>query len=267
MPPHAAELHGLRERAKELRCLYRIHDIVSERRASPTQTFLAVLEAIPDGWQRPHRTGARIEYLGRSFVGPGYTSDAPTITEDIRLGGVVVGHIEVSHCGRDDDDDHENHDQESDATAVFLDEEVDLLRNIAHRLSDYLAWKHTELLGERSTTDGIHWRWRERYAAALADAIDTSRFNVHGIWLGGSTESGDAGPGSDIDLVVDFRGSDDDRAALGHWLEGWSRCLAEFAYRHTGYRFPHGILNVQWITEPPDPARRPDLRSLTLRTR
>ena len=65
------EVDALRERAKELRCLYRVHEILSRRGQPPAHAFLAVLEAIPEGWQRPDSTGARIEYLGRSYVGPG----------------------------------------------------------------------------------------------------------------------------------------------------------------------------------------------------
>ncbi len=250
--PHK-EVHALRERAKELRCLYRVHEIVSRRGQPPAHTFLAVLEVIPDGWQRPDSTGARIEYLGRSFVGPGYSSSGQSIAEPIRLDGTEVGRVEVSDASPIEDE-----------GTTFLKEEKDLLRNIAHRLGEYLEWKHTELLGERATTAGVHWRWREGYAEAMVAALDAERFGVLGVYLHGSTEGGNAGPGSDIDLIVVCQGSEEQRERLSHWFEGWSLCLAELALQQTGYGFPGGILNIQWMTEIPDLRYRPDLRALQL---
>lgn len=247
------DIHALRERAKELRCLYRIHEIVSQRGQAPPRTFLSVLEAIPEGWQRPESTGARIEYLGRSYVGPGFSSSGQSITAPIRLGGIVVGCVEVSDASAIDDE-----------STAFLDEERQLLHSIAHRLGEYLEWKHTELLGERPTADGVHWRWREHYAQRLAALLDAERYGISALFLGGSTEGGNAGPGSDIDLLVVCTGSELQRDQASHWFEGWSLCLAELAFRQTGYAFPGGILNIQWVTESPDLSYRPDLRSLQL---
>ncbi|MFG0330386.1 MAG: nucleotidyltransferase domain-containing protein [Phycisphaerales bacterium] len=247
------EIHALRERAKELQCLYRVHEILSRRGEAPAHTFLEVLEAIPLGWQRPESTGARIEYLGRSYVGPGYSSTGEAITETIRLHGVEVGRVEVAESSAPDD-----------GRPAFLDEERELLRTIARRLGEYLEWKHTELLGERAGASGVHWRWREAYASALAAALDGKRFGVSEIYLGGSAGTGDAGPGSDIDLVVVFHGSESQRTELSLWLEGWSRCLGALAFQQTGYTFPDGILSVRWLEASPDPRRSTELKPLTL---
>ncbi len=247
------ELRNLRERAKELQCLYRVHEIVSRRSQTPAHTFIRVLETIPAGWQRPESTGARIAYLGRHYVGPGFSSSDHAIAEPICLDQVEVGRIEVSDTaiGRID-------------SASFLDEERELLRNIAHRLGDYLEWKHTELLGDRATPGSVHWRWRDGYAEALAGALDAARFGVSAVYLGGSTEAGQAGPGSDIDLLIVFHGTEAQRAHLTHWLEGWSLCLGELALQQTGCGFVNGILNIQWTAQAPDLRHRPDLRPLRL---
>lgn len=247
------DIHALRERAKELRCLYRIHEIVSRRNQSPAQTFLEILEAIPEGWQRPETTGGRIEYLGRSYVGPGYSSGGCTIAASIHLHGVEFGRIEVSDAFIVEDE----------GAPVFLPEETDLLRNIAHRIGEYLEWKHTELLGGVAAPAREHWRWREGYARALAAGLDAERFGVTKIYLGGSTETGDAGPGSDIDLIIVHNGTASQREALHHWVEGWSLCLAALAEQQTGYTFPGGMLNVQWQDEAPDLRHRPDLREMS----
>lgn len=246
------DIHALRERAKELRCLYSIDAIVGDRDQTPAHAFLRVLEAIPAGWQRPHSTGARITYLGRGFVGPGFSSWAPQLSEPIRIWHTEVGRLDVS-------------DHEAPDVAPFLPEEEELLRRIAGRLGEYLEWKHTELFGDRTPPSSGHWRWRQRFAEALADGIDASRFGIERLYIGGSTARGEAASGSDIDLYVLCRGSQEQRGALGLWLEGWSACLAEVALQQTGHPFPGGILNVVWLSEEPDLRRRHDLQELALR--
>lgn len=249
------EIDALRERAKELRCLYLVDEIVSQRALSPERVFLRVLEAVPLGWQRPETTGARIVYLGRSHVGPGYSARARTMSEAIRLRGVEVGRIEVSDSSADTtvDSDHR-----------FLAEEVELLGNVASRLGEYLEWKHSELFGDRAGAVGNHWKWREGYAEALATRLSRDTFGPCRVFLGGSTERGDAGPGSDIDLFVLSEGSAEEREALAFWLDGWSSCLAEVSFQQTGHPFPRGILNVHWLAVAPDARHRPDLRELTV---
>jgi hypothetical protein len=245
----------LKEREKELRCLYSIHDILSRRDRSPVETFLSVLDAIPAGWQRPEATGARIEYLGRNYVGPGHSPFGSTMREPIRVGGVDVGSIEVNVAASQDDE------------TPFLDEERALLRNIAHRLAEYLEWKQTELLGTRAASKDIHWMWRTKCAEALAASLDADRFGVSEVYLAGSAETGDARAVSDIDLIVVSHGTDEQRTQLSSWLEGWSLCLAEIALQQTGHEFPDGILNIQWTTQPPSRLHRPDARRLQLKTK
>lgn len=248
------QLYALQERAKELNCLYRIHQVLACRDLPPLEVFTRVLERLPEGWQHPEATGARIEYLGRTYAGPGFGYGERTLYEPLRVGGVAVGFVEVSttHAGEPD----------------FLREEVELLRTVAARISEYLEWKHLDLVYQKASTRvGDHWRWRQAYAESLASTLDPDRFGVSALYLGGSTESGEAGPGSDIDLYVVCHGSAAQRKELALWLEGWSLCLGQLALQQTGKRFPTGLLNVHWLERPPS-APRVDLRELPLqRTR
>jgi len=52
-----------------------------------------------------------------------------------------------------------------------------------------------------------------------------------------------ARPGSDIDLLVHFAGTEEQRRDLQLWLEGWSLSLAEMNYLRTGYR-SEGLIDV-----------------------
>jgi len=253
--PRMKDIRALRERAKELRCLYAVDAVVTDRGQVPARAFLRVLREMPAGWQHPETTGACIDYLGRHYVGPGYSADGRIVSEPVQLWGVAMGQISVSDHGE----------EAMRSETPFLAEESELLRRIASRLGEYLEWKHTELLGERSAARRNHWAWRERFAAALADRIDAARFGVARLFLGGSTARGHAGPGSDIDLYVVFDGSDDQRRDLATWLEGWSLCLGEVALQQTGQPFPDGILNVHWMEREPDMRQRLELHELSLR--
>jgi predicted nucleotidyltransferase len=64
----------------------------------------------------------------------------------------------------------------------------------------------------------------------------------------GSTVNGTAGPCSDLDLLVHFTGSTEQRENLMLWFEGWSLSLAEMNYLRTGYE-TGGLLDVHLITD------------------
>lgn len=98
------------------------------------------------------------------------------------------------------------------------------------------------------------WRWRLRMAERVAAELDPQRFGVAGLYVFGSVKNATAGPASDIDLLVHFRGTPEQRAALAQWLEGWSLCLAEMNYLRTGYK-TGGLLDVHFVTDD-DVARR-----------
>lgn len=93
-----------------------------------------------------------------------------------------------------------------------------------------------------------HWRWRLRFAESLASNLDGERFGVQSIYLFGSTKNATAGPASDIDILVHFRGNDEQRRELALWLEGWSWCLSELNFLRTGYHTA-GLLDVHIITD------------------
>lgn len=92
-----------------------------------------------------------------------------------------------------------------------------------------------------------HWRWRMKMAERIARRLDADRFGVKNIYVFGSTKNATAGPCSDIDLLVHFDGTPQQREELKTWLGGWSLCLDEMNYLQTGYR-SDGLLDVQIIT-------------------
>jgi len=92
------------------------------------------------------------------------------------------------------------------------------------------------------------WRWRMHMAERIAASLDVERHGVAAIYVFGSAKNGTAGPGSDIDLLVHFRGTANQLDRLRTWLEGWSLSLAEMNYMRTGYR-TDGLLDVHFVTD------------------
>lgn len=247
------EIGALRERAKELNCLYEVSQLTSQRSLAPGAVFNSVVRVLSAGWQRPESTVGCISYLGRCYPGPGYKSGHPSIEESLRLGGTAVGTISISDSSL----------QAGEERHGFLEEERQLLANIASRLCEYLEWKHLELLGEKVSADSdIHWRWRQRFVEAIVKHLRNGEFGESRVFLGGSTESGQARHGSDIDLYILHRGSQEQQACLHSWLQGWSLSLAEVVQQQTGENFPEGLLNVRWLDQLPDLVRFPTLREV-----
>jgi pyruvate, water dikinase len=93
-----------------------------------------------------------------------------------------------------------------------------------------------------------HWRWRLRMAERIAAQGDAARFGVVAMYVFGSAKNATAGPGSDIDILVHVRGTEEQRKALTTWLEGWSLCLDEMNFLRTGLR-SGGLLDVHLVTD------------------
>jgi hypothetical protein len=93
-----------------------------------------------------------------------------------------------------------------------------------------------------------HWRWRYRMAQRIAEQLDGRKCGIKAFYLIGSTKNATAGPRSDIDVLVHFAGTEDQRHDLLLWLDGWSICLAEMNYLRTGYRCEK-LLDAHLITD------------------
>ena len=93
-----------------------------------------------------------------------------------------------------------------------------------------------------------HWRWRLWMAERIASDLDPDQLGVVAIYIFGSVKNATAGPGSDIDLLVHFRGTDEQRRDLEKWFQTWNAFLDAHNCFHTGYRVG-GLLDVHIITD------------------
>ncbi|MFP4469926.1 MAG: PEP/pyruvate-binding domain-containing protein [Bacteroidales bacterium] len=116
-----------RERLKELATINKTREILSEDR--PHEEVLQELVSIlPDGWQYPEQTVARIFYDGKKFVSP-YFEESPWVQKQLfqTLDG-KQGSIEIFYLKNYPDLDE----------GPFLKEERNLLNNISSMVQGYL---------------------------------------------------------------------------------------------------------------------------------
>lgn len=82
----------------------------------------------------------------------------------------------------------------------------------------------------------------------IAEQTDFDRFNIKAIYLIGSTLQAEAGPASDLDLMIHTDGDEWQRELISAWIDGWSRSLAEVNYERTGYRLKEGLIDLHFVS-------------------
>jgi len=96
--------------------------------------------------------------------------------------------------------------------------------------------------------DEEHWSWRLKWVEQIASYLDPGRFGVHGFYIFGSTKKATAGPESDIDILIHFQGTEDQRQQLLTWLEGWNHSLTHLNYLRTGHKID-SLMDIHLITD------------------
>ncbi|MCF7804275.1 MAG: PAS domain S-box protein [Candidatus Marinimicrobia bacterium] len=121
----------LRERMKELRCMYSVTEIAGRKGLILTGILQEVVSAIPSGWQYPDSTAAQIVYGHQEFVTSGYTGNGPRLESALQLPNGTTGSIRVERTVLYGEE-------------PFIPEEQDLLDGIASTLSRALISRQTE---------------------------------------------------------------------------------------------------------------------------
>jgi len=251
-------LEILNERAKELRCLDAMEELLKDKYATPGLIFTQLLDIIPGGWQHSTICEVRIIYQNMEYKRSDFEETEWMQFADLIIDNNISGKIQVYYTQF-----IKNHHNESQ----FIPEEQKLLNAIANRLGKYLFYQKLEktikllnsplendkdksnlnmILGPNSDE---HWKWRYEMAEKVAKKIDLKRFGVKAIYLIGSTKNADAGPASDIDLMLHLESQEMKKSELIAWMEGWSLCLAEINFIKTGYMVNEGLIDLHLITD------------------
>ncbi|MBL7192172.1 nucleotidyltransferase domain-containing protein [bacterium] len=123
---------ALKERAKELNCMYRVEEALQKPDDDLNSVFSKIMEAIPLGVQNSGICQVRIFYNNLECKTPEYIETNNKYISDIKLQDEHVGLMEVSYkC-----------DMPAGDEGPFLKEERQLLDTIANRISQFILHRH-----------------------------------------------------------------------------------------------------------------------------
>jgi ATP/maltotriose-dependent transcriptional regulator MalT len=133
---------ALVERIKELNCLYEISRLLSERSLGLEGLLKEIVKIIPNAWQFPGKTCARIFHGGREYRSGNYSPGRTSLVETIRPLKQEGSFVEVAYL-----------DDAPVSRTVFLEDERKLLKAIAGLLGSIIEKKEAELSLKRSTKE------------------------------------------------------------------------------------------------------------------
>ena len=136
-------VHELRERAKELSCLYQVQEILRVPDATVEQVCKGIIAAIPPGWQYPEVCVARIELNGQEFYSIEFEETIWGQHQEILVQDHVVGRLSVYYLEERSEEDE----------GPFLKEERKLIQSIADQLSDYLLHQRLKKVFEQQGSE------------------------------------------------------------------------------------------------------------------
>lgn len=159
--------YKLRERVKELNCLYGISRLVEERSTSIDTILQGVVDLLPPSWQYPEVTCARIKVRNRQITTANFQETSWKQSEEVIVNGEKFGVIEVYYLEEKAESDE----------GPFLKEERDLIHAVAERLGHVIERQSTEQSLQSLYEE--EKKLRERLQAEMQGRIDFTRNLIH----------------------------------------------------------------------------------------
>jgi PAS domain S-box-containing protein len=151
---------ALKERVKELNCLYAISSIVEKQGLTLEEVLQGTVDIIPKAWQYPEITCSRIMLGEREFRSARFTETVWRQSQRIVLHGTKTGFLEVFYSKEKPREDE----------GPFLKEERSLINVIAERIGEIVERKNAQEALQES----------ESKNRALLDAIPDLMFQIDG---------------------------------------------------------------------------------------
>ncbi len=137
-------IYELKERAKELNCLYEIQELLSKPEITLKEICRGIVKAIPPGWQFPDVCQAKITLNGSTYQSPGF-QDTPWVqSANIVVQDKVIGRIKVYYTEERPESDE----------GPFLKEERKLIETIAEQLGNYILHQQLKEVFEEQQKSG-----------------------------------------------------------------------------------------------------------------
>ena len=119
---------SLRERIKELSCLYGLAQLLDPPGKSIEEVLEETVQLLPQAWLYAGEASAAIRYGGREYLGHPYESGEQRQKADLKVNGKIEGEVVVSYATPKPILDE----------GPFLAEERKLLDNVARQISQYI---------------------------------------------------------------------------------------------------------------------------------
>ena len=202
-------MHSLQERAKELNCLYRVDELLSQLDRPEDEIMNELAAALPPGWQYPDVCQARIRIEEDKYESDGCEETEWRQQADIEFEQRVIGEVVVCYGEQ----------RPAADEGPFLKEERRLINTIAERIGLYVLQKRlrsdhenwTNAVEKASNASSSEWQvimaFLRRTDHALLARITRKMINYL-CWTG----AGDAG-----DLLREFV-SEDVETNIKHWI-------------------------------------------------
>jgi signal transduction histidine kinase len=163
-------LHNLGERVKELTALHRTARLLQDDLRPTSELMRDVVALLPDAWQFPETTGARIRFQSLSTSTPNFLETHWLQVSSFTVRGGSAGEITVCYLVE----------KPEAAEGPFLAEERDLIDSLAEMLKSYFQHKLADEDLQRAH-DNLEQQVRERTAqlqktnAALQEQVSEYR--------------------------------------------------------------------------------------------
>ncbi len=142
----------LKERAKELNCLYAVQETLVKPGIKTREAITRIIEVIPPGWQYSDICLTRIQIGNKFFQSENFQESRWVIHSDIIVQDQIEGKISVYYSEEKPEMDE----------GPFLMEERRLINTIADQLGNFLLHQHLQDVFEKQTRNGseseAEWR-------------------------------------------------------------------------------------------------------------
>ena len=126
--------HSLRERVKELNCLYGVAELIERHGSSIENILQGVADLLPGSWQYPEITCVRVVFEDKEYVTSNFRTSKWKQAADVMLAGKKVGMVEVYYLKK----------RRVLDEGPFLKEERLLIDAVAERISNAAGRIHVQ---------------------------------------------------------------------------------------------------------------------------
>ena len=153
-------LFSLRERNKELRCLYNISQLVADSTRNIRDVMAEAVTIVPNALRYAEMAGVKIIFQDKEFMNDGFVDSDIKMTADIKTANGPEGKIIITYA----------QDPDIDGEGAFLEEEKDMIEALSQQLGNMIDAKNAEYRVVSSILD-TEDKERKRISKEIHDSI------------------------------------------------------------------------------------------------